>query len=65
MKEIFVRFLILGVTAFGGPTAHIGYFRHAFVEKYRWLNDAQFAQLLSLSQFVPGPASSQLGFMLG
>ena len=65
MKEIFVRFLILGLTAFGGPTAHIGFFRHAFVEKYRWLNDAQFAQLLSLSQFVPGPASSQLGFMLG
>lgn len=65
MAEIFWRFLLLGLTAFGGPTAHIGFFRHAFVEKYQWLDDTQFAQLLSLSQFVPGPASSQLGFMLG
>ena len=65
MTEIFMRFLLLGLTAFGGPTAHIGFFRHAFVDKYHWLNDAQFAHLLSLSQFVPGPASSQLGFMLG
>lgn len=63
--EVFLAFLKLGLTAFGGPIAHIGYYRQAFVEKRRWLNEEQFAQLLVLCQFLPGPASSQMGFSMG
>jgi chromate transporter len=57
--------LKLGLTSFGGPIAHVGYFRREFVERRRWLNEGQFGQLLALCQFLPGPASSQLGFSLG
>jgi chromate transporter len=53
------------VSSFGGPIAHLGYFREEFVVRRKWLADAQFAQLLALCQFLPGPASSQLGFSLG
>jgi len=60
-----VCFLKLGLTSFGGPIAHLGYFRKEFVEHRKWLNDEQFAQLLAISQFLPGPASSQLGFAIG
>lgn len=63
--EIFGAFLRLGLSSFGGPIAHLGYLRREFVERRRWLDDAQFAQLLSISQFLPGPASSQLGFSIG
>ena len=63
--EIFRAFLAQGLTSFGGPVAHLGYFRREFVERRRWVDDAQFAQLLAMSQFLPGPASSQLGFSLG
>lgn len=63
--EVAATFLKLGVTSFGGPVAHIGYFRREFVDKRKWLDDAQFAHLLALCQFLPGPASSQLGFSLG
>lgn len=63
--EVFIAFLKLGLTSFGGPIAHIGYYRQAFVEKRRWLSEEQFAQLLVLCQFLPGPASSQMGFSLG
>jgi chromate transporter len=62
---IFKTFLKLGLTSFGGPTAHIGYFRKELVEKQHWVNEHQFSQLLAISQFLPGPASSQLGFTLG
>jgi chromate transporter len=65
MREIFGAFLRLGLTSFGGPVAHIGYFRTEFVERRRWLDEATFAQLLSIAQFLPGPASSQLGFGIG
>jgi chromate transporter len=65
MAEVFNAFLKLGLTSFGGPIAHLGYFRHEFVERRRWLGEAQFAQLLALCQFLPGPASSKLGFSLG
>ena len=65
VAEVFVAFLKLGVTSFGGPIAHLGYFRREFVERRRWLGDAEFARLLALCQFLPGPASSQLGFSLG
>ena len=63
--EVFLAFLKLGLSAFGGPIAHVGYFRREFVERRAWLADSQFAQLLTLCQFLPGPASSQLGFAVG
>lgn len=63
--EVFWAFLKLGVTAFGGPVAHIGYFRAEFVDRRRWLDDSRFSDLLALCQFLPGPASSQLGIALG
>ena len=63
--EVFTTFLRLGLTSFGGPVAHIGYFRKEIVEKRRWISENQFSQLIAISQFLPGPASSQLGFCLG
>ncbi|SRR6266540_4458906 len=63
--EVFGAFLKLGLTSFGGPIAHLGYFRQEFVERCKWIEDAEFARLLALCQFLPGPASSQLGFSLG
>ena len=65
MKEIFRQFLLLGLVSFGGPAAHVGYFHRRFVEELKWLDDAEFARLLALTQFLPGPASSQLGFAIG
>jgi len=65
MVDVFWTFLKLGCTSFGGPIAHLGYYRREFVERRKWLDDSQFAQLLALSQFLPGPASSQLGFSVG
>ena len=62
---MFAAFLKLGLTSFGGPIAHIGYFREAFVVRRRWLSEAAFADLVALCQFLPGPASSQVGFGLG
>nr|WP_199044405.1 chromate efflux transporter [Dyella sp. ASV24] len=63
--EVFLAFLSLGLRSFGGPIAHLGYFRRAFVDQRRWLDDAQFTQWLAMCQFLPGPASSQLGFAIG
>ncbi len=63
--EVFLVFLQLGLSAFGGPSAHIGYFRTAFVERRAWLDDAHFSELLALTQLLPGPSSSQLGMALG
>lgn len=65
LSEVFAAFARLGLTSFGGPIAHIGYFRREFVERRRWLDDAQYSQCLAISQFLPGPASSQLGFAIG
>ncbi|MEW6445994.1 MAG: chromate efflux transporter [Pseudomonadota bacterium] len=65
VREVFAAFLRLGLTSFGGPIAHIAYFRHEFVERRAWLDEADFAQLLALCHFLPGPSSSQLGFALG
>ena len=56
---------MLGCTSFGGPTAHLGYFRQEFVERRRWLSDTDYADLVALCQFLPGPASSQVGMALG
>ncbi|MBM3612385.1 MAG: chromate transporter, partial [Alphaproteobacteria bacterium] len=63
--EVFGAFLRLGLTSFGGPIAHLGYFRQEFVARRGWLSDAAYAELVALCQFLPGPASSQLGFALG
>ena len=63
--EVFAAFLRLGLSSFGGPLAHISYFRREFVERRRWLGETDFARLLALCQFLPGPASSQTGFSLG
>ncbi|MES9900209.1 MAG: chromate efflux transporter [Sedimenticola sp.] len=63
--EVFWRFLALGCVSFGGPAAHIGYFQTAFVQKLKWIDEASYARLISLSQFLPGPGSSQIGFALG
>ena len=63
--EIFLAFLRLGLTSFGGPVAHIGYFRQEFVERRKWLDDRAYADLVSLCQALPGPASSQVGIALG
>jgi chromate transporter len=63
--EVFLVFLKLGVTSFGGPIAHIGYFREEFVVRRRWLDEHAYADLVGLCQFLPGPASSQVGFSIG
>lgn len=63
--EVLSAFLKLGLTSFGGPIAHIGYFRREFVERRRWLDDETFTDLVGLCQFLPGPASSQAGFSIG
>lgn len=63
--SIFLIFLRLGCTSFGGPIAHLGYFREEFVARRKWLSDVAYADLVALSQFVPGPASSQTGFAIG
>jgi chromate transporter len=63
--EVFGTFFKLGLTSFGGPIAHLGYFRKELVERRRWLTESQFSQLLAICQFLPGPASSQLGYAMG
>ncbi len=63
--EVLRAFFKLGVSSFGGPIAHIGYFREEFVVRRRWLEDAAFSDLVALCQFLPGPASSQVGFSIG
>ncbi|HGS4778946.1 TPA: chromate efflux transporter [Vibrio cholerae] len=65
MLTIFKTFFALGWVSFGGPAAHIGYFRHTFVEKLRWVSEQEYAQFVALSQFLPGPGSSQVGFAIG
>ncbi len=65
VAEVFLVALRLGLTSFGGPVAHIGYFRTEYVNRRRWIDDRTFADFLALSQFLPGPASSQLGIAIG
>lgn len=65
VAEVFRVFLKLGLTSFGGPIAHLGYFRDEIVVRRGWLSEAAYAELVALCQFLPGPASSQLGFALG
>jgi chromate transporter len=63
--EVLAVFLRLGLTSFGGPVAHLGYFRDEFVQRRRWLDDRGYADLVALCQFLPGPASSQVGIAVG
>jgi chromate transporter len=63
--EVLRAFVGLGLRSFGGPIAHLGYFREEFVVRRRWLGDAAYAELVALCQFLPGPASSQVGFAIG
>jgi chromate transporter len=63
--EVFLIFLRLGLTSFGGPIAHLGYFREEFVNRQQWLSERSYADLVALCQFLPGPASSQVGMALG
>lgn len=63
--SVFLIFLRLGLTSFGGPVAHLGYFREEFVSRRQWLSDRSYADLVALCQFLPGPASSQVGIALG
>ena len=63
--EVLRAFLKLGLSSFGGPIAHLGYFREEFVVRRRWLDEESYADLVGLCQFLPGPASSQVGFTLG
>src|ERR1700746_1173725 len=63
--EVFRVFLRLGLTSFGGPVAHLGYFRAEFVERRRWLDEPAYADIVSVCPFLPGPASSQVGISIG
>jgi chromate transporter len=63
--EVFLVFLKLGLTSFGGPVAHLGYFREEFVTRRRWMDERAYADLVALCQFLPGPASSQVGLAIG
>src|SRR5262249_55083190 len=63
--EVFTVFLRLGLTSFGGPIAHLGYFREELVARRRWLDEAAYADLVALCQFLPGPASSEVGIGIG
>jgi chromate transporter len=63
--HVFLIFLRLGLTSFGGPLAHLGYFRNEFVHHRRWLSEHSYLDLVALCQFLPGPASSQVGMAIG
>ena len=62
---VFLIFLRLGLTSFGGPVAHLAYFRDEFVARRRWLSEQSYADIVALCQFLPGPSSSQVGIALG
>ena len=65
VSEVFLAALRLGLTSFGGPIAHLGYFRNEYVVRRRWLDDQAYSELVGLCQFLPGPASSQVGYAIG
>lgn len=65
MIELIKQFFLLGCMSFGGPAAHVGYFERVFVKNKRWLSEETFASGLAISQFLPGPGSSQLGMYIG
>ena len=63
--QVFVQFFVLGLTSFGGPVAHLGYFHERFVQRERWITTEAYADLVGLCQLLPGPSSSQVGMGLG
>src|SRR5690625_6140976 len=63
--EIFLISTRLGLTSFGGPTAHLGYFHEEYIQKIKWMDEKSYADLVALAQFLPGPASSQVGIGIG
>jgi chromate transporter len=63
--SVFLAFLRLGLTSFGGPIAHLGYFRNAFVTRWKWVSEEAFADIVAVCQILPGPTSSQVGFAIG
>jgi chromate transporter len=63
--SIFWHLFILGLYSFGGAIVHIGYFRKKFIEELTWLSNEEFSRIIALSQFLPGPSSSQVGFTIG
>ena len=65
VAEVLAVFTRLGLTSFGGPIAHLGYFHDEFVVRRRWLPEKTYADLVALSQFLPGPASSKVGIAIG
>ena len=65
LAETFLVFLTLGLTSFGGPVAHLGYFHTEFVTRRKWLTETDYADLVALCQAIPGPASSQVGIAIG
>lgn len=65
VATVFLTFLRLGLTSFGGPTAHLGYFHDEFVTRRKWIEKRAYADLVALCQFLPGPASSQVGIGIG
>ena len=65
LRQVFVQFLVLGLTSFGGPVAHLGYFHERFVQRERWITAEAYADLVGLCQLLPGPSSSQVGMGLG
>lgn len=65
VADVFAVALRLGLTSFGGPVAHIGYFERTYVRRLRWLSSEEFAQVIALAQLMPGLASSQTGFLIG
>jgi len=65
MLNVFLTFLRLGLTSFGGPIAHLGYFREEFVVRRKWLSESSYSEIVALCQFLPGPASSQVGLIVG
>ena len=65
MREVFTTFLRLGSTSFGGPIAHLAYFRRTFVEERGWLDEATYARIVAFCSVLPGPTSSQVGMLIG
>ena len=65
LRELFISFSLLGFTAFGGPIAHLGYFREEFVLRRKWLNEDTYLSIVTMCNFLPGPSSSQVGILIG
>ncbi|HYZ15631.1 MAG TPA: chromate transporter, partial [Candidatus Acidoferrum sp.] len=65
VREVFLTFLRLGLTSFGGPVAHLAYFRRVFVDQRRWLDEETYTRIVAFCSVLPGPTSSQVGMLTG